>query len=358
MLRKFIILVCLTVPIVLGFVLYKTQPIVQESIQNNIVERFVYSPQIPSLETIFEDDHSWVSTLSAERIRVFIATGDVIPSRSVNYQATIRNDYKWAFAKTADVLKKADITFINLETPIIKNCPVTQVGMIFCGSSKHIEGLLFSGIDIASLANNHAANYGVKGVEETAELLASQGIEVAGIKAPVVKNIRGVTFAFLGYNDISSPQPGISNAEKEKIQKEISEAKQNADIVIVTYHWGAEYRTQPDERQKELGRFTIDSGADVVIGNHPHWIQPIELYKGKLITYAHGNFVFDQMWSEETKKGVVGRYTFYDDQLVDVEYLPLYIKDYGQPSFLIGEEKQAILSSMKQESIILSAQIK
>ena len=104
-----------------------------------------------------------------------------------------------------------------------------------------------------------------------------------------------------------------------------------------------------------LGHFTIDSGADLVIGNHPHWIQPIEIYKGKLITYAHGNFVFDQEWSLKTKQGVVGKYTFYDNQLVDVEFLPIQIENYGQPFFLAGQAKKSILESMKIQSKIFSS---
>ena len=99
-----------------------------------------------------------------------------------------------------------------------------------------------------------------------------------------------------------------------------------------------------------MGHLAIDSGADLVIGNHPHWVQPIEIYKDKLITYAHGNFVFDQEWSLKTKQGVIGMYTFYNNHLVDVEYLPLQIEDFGQPYFLTGEAKQNILSSMKIQS--------
>lgn len=313
----------------------------------------VFSPTLPTLPMIF-NDHSWTATLSAQRMRTVIATGDVIPSRSVNYQATRFNNFTWAFEKIADTVKNADITFINLETPLLDDCPVTQEGMIFCGSSRHIEGLVLSGVDVASLGNNHAGNHGVAGVEETVDHLVQKGIKVTGIDGPEYIEVRGVRFAFLGYNDITAPQPGVSNTDEEKIKGDIQEARQHADVVIVTYHWGVEYRSQPDDRQKYLGHFTIDSGADLVIGNHPHWIQPIEIYKGKLITSAHGNFVFDQMWSEKTKEGVIGRYTFYDNQLIDVEYIPLKIKDYGQPYFLEGLEKQRILGEMRSETDKLS----
>lgn len=324
----------------------------EKSNQSTTVEQ-LYFPQTPTLEQVFSDDHSWIATLSGERRRTIIATGDIIPARTVNFKIVARDDFTWPYQKTTDVLKNADITFINLETPLLKDCPVTREGMVFCGNAQHVEGLVFAGVDIASLANNHAGNHSEKGVNETTSILTQHGIAVMGTdKNPItVKNIRGVRFAFLGFNDITSPQPGVLDVDEKLIRQEIARAKTMADVVIVTYHWGGEYRAQPDDRQKYLGHFTINAGADFVIGNHPHWIQPIEFYQGKLITYAHGNFVFDQMWSEETKKGVVGKYTFYGGTLIDAEYFPIYIKDYdGQPIFLEGDEKQKILDNMKKES--------
>lgn len=315
-----------------------------------------------TIDSIFSLDKKLPTGVKEDEVITLIATGDVIPARSVNYQASIRNDFKWAFEKTADFLKTGDITFINLETPLIKDCPLTQEGMIFCGSNKHIEGLLLSGVDVASLANNHSANYGKQGVDKTVELLNKNGIKTMGLSEPSIVEVKGVKFGFLGYNDIEKNSIVVS-AEKEKIKKDIENLKSFSDVIVVTYHWGAEYGSQPDQSQIDLGRFTIDSGADLVIGNHPHWIQPIEIYepkgsnpsdyKGKLITYAHGNFIFDQEWSQKTKEGVVGKYTFFKDQLIDVEFFPVEIIDYGQPYFLSGERKQKILDEMKQESLIL-----
>lgn len=315
------------------------------------IEKYPY----PNLESIFSDNHNTAKNLDPNKKIVLIATGDVIPARSVNYQTTARNNFKWPFERVADIIKDADITFINLETPLLDNCPVTQQGMIFCGSSKHLDGLAFAGVDIASLANNHAGNWGEIGVEETVEHLTNAGIQATGHsnQPPANKTIKGTRFTFLGFNDITKPQPGINNVDDQKVCGDIKAARKNADVVLVTFHWGAEYRGQPDERQKQLGHLAIDCGADLIIGNHPHWIQPVEIYQGKLITYAHGNFIFDQEWSEKTKLGVVGKYTFQGKNLVDIEYLPVKIIDYGQPYFLQGEEKQRILEEMKQESLRL-----
>ena len=313
-------------------------------------EKPSYIEKIPEIDQIFSPGHNQISSFPKEKLRTIIATGDIIPARSVNFQANIRKDFKWPYLETAQILKSADITFINLETPLFPNCPLTNEGMIFCGDAGNLEGLKYSGVDIASLANNHAGNFGKEGVQKTYDLLVKNRVLVTGVNGPVVMDIRGLKFAFLGYNDITKPQPGISNADEEKIKSEILKAKKIADVVIVAFHWGVEYQDQPDERQKYLARFAIDAGADLIIGNHPHWIQPVEVYKNKLITYAHGNFIFDQEWSLKTKQGVVGKYTFYDKTLIDAEFFPIQIEDFGQPHFLEGEEKIKILEAMKVQS--------
>jgi len=318
-----------------------------------ITKKLQFTPSLPSLNQIFNDDHEWMATLSAERVRVLIATGDVIPARSVNFQATKRNNFRWPFEKTADVLKKADITLINLESPLVKDCPLTNEGMIFCGDLRHLEGLVYAGVDVANLANNHLGNYGEEGIKSTVNLLKSASILSTGLSGLIFKDIGGVRFAFLGYNEIGHSESMLSWMNEEKIVSEIKEARKQADVIIVSFHWGVEYTEQPSDRQRQLAHLAIDVGADLIIGNHPHWIQPVEIYKNKLITYAHGNFVFDQMWSEKTKQGVVGRYTFYDDKLIDVEFLPIFIEDYGQPHFLELEERNKILQEMKQASLKL-----
>lgn len=305
----------------------------------------------PTLDKIFKDDHTWISTLSAEKKHVLLATGDIIPARAVNYQVVTRNNFLWPYEKTADELKSADLTLINLESPLIPNCPVTQEGMVFCGDQRNIEGLKFAGVDVANLTNNHLGNHGTIGIDETVKILSTAGITSSGLSEPAYKEANNIKFAFLGYNDLDHSREGFGSEYWNKIKNDIQIAKKSADIMVVAFHWGIEYTSQPIQRQKDLAHFAIDSGADLVIGNHPHWIQPVEIYHNKVITYAHGNFIFDQMWSEKTREGVVGRYTFYDKQLIDVEFLPIKIENYGQPYFLEGSEKKTILDNMKSSSL-------
>lgn len=358
---------------VVALYLKQKPPIISPTTQTSKKAEIVKEEKLPllSLEQIFSNDHTFTATLSAQKKITIIATGDVIPARAVNLKSTQLKDFKWPYYKVVDFLKDADLTYINLETTFVDNCPLTDTGFVFCGDKRAIEGIQFAEIDLANMANNHTANQGPGALLETINMLKESGVEVVGISGPVYirpsdslnsnktpvpptggvyKEIKGVKFAFLGFNDITKVQKGVQNVEEELIKTQIQEAKKNSDVVIVQYHWGVEYRELPDDRQIYLGRFTIDSGADLVIGNHPHWIQPVEYYQGKLITYAHGNFIFDQMWSEETQEGVAGKYTFYGKDLVDVEYFPVRIAPYGQPYFMEGAKRQKILDQMLENS--------
>jgi poly-gamma-glutamate synthesis protein (capsule biosynthesis protein) len=221
--------------------------------------------------------------------------------------------------------------------------------MVFCGDLRHLAGLQFAGVDVVNLANNHMGNHSQAGVDSTVAALQAAGMATPGINDPTYVDVRGQTWAFLGYNEVDQ-QVGIQLSEADLVRQQVTEARARADIVIVQFHWGVEYRYHPTAHQRQLARIAIDAGADLIIGNHPHWFQALEMYNGKLITYSHGNFIFDQMWSNETREGLVGKYTFYDDQLIAVEYWPVWIELHGQPRWLEEEAKQRLLEILKQES--------
>lgn len=278
-----------------------------------------------------------------------MATGDVIPARSVNSRTVRENDFRNPYLKTADLLKTADIVFINLESPLVKNCPTTVEGMVFCGDVRNVEGLKFANVSVANLANNHLANYGKEGIENTVSLLKENGIAVTGLGEAAIITVKGKSFGFLGYNDIGG-FAGIENADVIKIASDVAALKNKTDYVVVAFHWGTEYVSDPTGRQKELAHLAVENGADLIIGNHPHWVQGVEIYKNKFVAYAHGNFVFDQMWSRETREGVVGEYVFGENGLNGVSYYPVIIEDYAQPRFADESEANIILEKMKKSS--------
>lgn len=295
-----------------------------------------YAPTTSYYSMIFDIAQSPLATPiespSSSELVTILAVGDVMLGRSVNQNIVESGDSSWPFRYVKDTLKQADITFINLESPLVKNCPVTESGMIFCGASSNVVGLVSSGVDVASVANNHATNYGIQGLAETVATLDANGIKVVGQGEPAVVSRRGHQYAFLSYNDVGR-YPGISSADPATISAAINSAKQLAEVVLVSFHWGSEYQNTPNARQVQLAHAAIDAGADVVIGAHPHWVQTKEIYQGKPIYYSLGNFVFDQEWSVETKKGLAVRLTYQGLDLLKTEELPVFIQNYGQPTW-------------------------
>jgi poly-gamma-glutamate synthesis protein (capsule biosynthesis protein) len=313
-------------------------------ISDNINLDSIFKHRQPVVENNFDKTSSRYTLL---------ATGDIVIGRSVNYKTVTSKNFKLPYEKTADFLKSSDITFINFESPLVEDCPITVEGMIFCGDNRNIEGLTYSDIDIVNLANNHMGNYGKEGIDNTVRILEENGIAYTGIEESAVLEVKGKKFGFLGYNEVADAGPYVSGTDPEVIQREIRQLRDRVDFVIVAFHWGVEYTSNPSENQINLAHLAVDSGADLIIGNHPHWVQGVEIYKDRFISYSHGNFIFDQMWSRETGEGVIGKYVFDDDGLVEVEYFPVIIDDYNQPRFASEEEAEVVLSRMRESSLNL-----
>jgi hypothetical protein len=297
--------------------------------------------------------------LDPSRIRTLIATGDVIPARYTDVTIRSRgNDFLYTVAATKEITAAADLTVINLEAPLIDGCPYHDSGLIFCGQTGFTTALAAAGVDVATLENNHIANYGPAGIAETEEALTAAGIDLADSDTPAVRDVRSLKFGFLAFNGVEE------TLDREAMVAQIEALRPRVDILAVAVHWGAEYVSLPkmspgiaEDDPVEIAHLAVDAGADLIIGNHPHWVQAVELHKGKFIAYAHGNFIFDQMWSYETRVGVIGRYTFYDDVLVAVEFIPTLIENYAQPVPMEGAEAQAVLDGMKAASEDLAGRV-
>ena len=290
--------------------------------------------------------------LDPSRLRTLVATGDVIPARHTDVVIRSRgDDFLYTVAATKEITAAADLTVINLEAPLIEGCPYHDSGFTLCGRPGFAAALHAAGVDIASLENNHIGNYGVEGIYETEDALTAAGIDHADRITPVVKDVRGLKFGFLAFNGVGE------TINRAKVSAAVQALRPQVDVLAVAFHWGAEYVSLPqtapgvaDDDPVEIAHLAVDAGADLIIGNHPHWVQAVELYKGKFIAYAHGNFIFDQMWSYETRVGVIGRYTFYDDVLLKVEFVPTLIEEYAQPVPMRGTEAQAVLDGMRAAS--------
>src|SRR4030081_3008663 len=183
------------------------------------------TPPALALSSIFGTDKPDLSRYDPAQLRVITATGDVIPAREVNYQTVLHKDWVYPWRKVADDLKTSDLLFINLESPLIKNCPIIHGGFKFCGDERAIAGLDYAGVNVANLANNHLTNFGPAGTNETQILLAKHGIGMSGLGLYEIPDLRGVTFAFLGFNGVGT------HIDRVGLQGEIDLVRPEAGVV-------------------------------------------------------------------------------------------------------------------------------
>ena len=247
-----------------------------------------------------------------------------------------------------DVIKSADIAVANFENPAPDKPRFHASGTVFSADPRFIDGLADAGIDYVSLANNHIRDAGGAGLLQTIANVTRRGIAVSGAgknlaaaRTPAILEAGGVKVAILGYDAIAASyhatasRIGSAPLTAAYVKADVAAARAaGADLVIVYPHWGTEYDPTPFANQKKLAEMVIDNGADMVIGNHAHWAAAMEIYKGKPIWYALGNFVFDQTWSEPTMEGITLELTFRGKELVQVRIRPHIILDKAQPNFL------------------------
>jgi poly-gamma-glutamate synthesis protein (capsule biosynthesis protein) len=254
-----------------------------------------------------------------------VAVGDVLMHEAVKRSAETHGKgaadggYSWLFAPVADLLAAADLTFANLETPIAPDASAGTREYVFNAPPAAAAALRSAGVDAVAVANNHAFDQGRAGFEETLRRLEQAGLAAVGAgpegkaAGPLRLEAGGLTLAFLGYahffnqdgNACPGAAPGAARCQqagqldRARILDDVRAAAGAADAVVVSLHWGVEYEQQPRADDVELARALVDAGALVVLGHHPHVLQPIELHRradGRVgvIAYSLGNFVSNQ----------------------------------------------------------------
>jgi poly-gamma-glutamate synthesis protein (capsule biosynthesis protein) len=291
-----------------------------------------------------------------------IAVGDVSFSRAVERAVKRANDINYPLLKIRDYFKTADLVFGNLETPITKGAEIPDFEMIFRSNPGTEQALKEAGFSILSLANNHTPNFGEKGLSDTFDYLDDAGIEYVGAgrntkeaNQPVFIEKEGIKLAFLAYNDNDvvpnsyealEDRAGTAFMRIDKMIKAVKEAKKEANFVIVSMHSGIEYVNEPNNSQVNFARAAIDSGADLIIGHHPHVVQVMEKYKDKFIFYSLGNFIFDQPQSLETREGIAIKVYFTKNNVNKISILPVFMEKLAQPRMANDQESEKILKRL------------
>jgi len=220
------------------------------------------------------------------------------------------------FAGVARALAQADVRVANLECVIAQSGQALDKPWTFRAHPRVLP-MLRRHVDVVSLANNHAGDYGKQAFAEMLGRLQAANLPYVGggrdwreAHRPLIMERKGVKIALLAYDDFfprvfeaGEQLPGVAWAEDAQVAYDIAQARQQADVVIPFMHWGQEHEPLANARQRELARLMIDAGADAVVGSHPHVVQDTEVYRGKPIIYSLGNFVFDGFSSPDNNTG-------------------------------------------------------
>ena len=232
------------------------------------------------------------------------------------------NNYSYFMENVYDIFNEDDYTIVNLETTFTdtnnKSPKGGNVFFHFKGPKDYINILTGSSIEGVTISNNHIYDYGSEGFNDTVEVLKENNVGICGEGYRILENIKGINVGFLGYAAWDA-----SEETKAMVAEDINDLRsEGADIVIPYFHWGIEREYKPNGYQVELARFAIDSGADAVIGSHPHVMQSIENYNGKIIAYSMGNFSFGGNSNPKDKRTFMLqiKYNFENEDLVKTEY--------------------------------------
>lgn len=231
-----------------------------------------------------------------------LAGGDVLMDRSEAADID-------PFTGIDPLLASADIALVNVEMVISdRGEPLEGKEFTFRAPPSAASRIAAAGIDVANLANNHAADYGPEALLDTVDVLEAEGVIALGAGATSADAYRhriievrpGVRVAFVGASMVvplgfpaTGTRPGIASAyQQDRVLASVRAAASEAEVVIAVVHWGVERMTCPDARQRDFAFQLLQHGADAVIGQHPHVLQPIVLDDGKLVAYSLGNFVW------------------------------------------------------------------
>ncbi|MHB8418697.1 MAG: CapA family protein [Myxococcales bacterium] len=242
------------------------------------------------------------------------AAAATLAARNVGSASTNHGGFDDLFSSVAPELHRVDLGFGNLEFPVAPRAGRGTKPFVFNASPIVLQALRAAGFSVVSCANNHAFDQGRAGVAETVENVVAAGLAEVGAgrdraeaELPVQLNIHGIRLAILGFTarfnenlDVDDPKaPRVAPADPAAMQAAVAAARRQADFVIVSIHWGTEYAPAPDPGEEELAHRLVDAGAGLILGSHPHVLQPIEVYPAAdgrlaLIAYSLGNFISNQ----------------------------------------------------------------
>ena len=216
--------------------------------------------------------------------------------------------YGWPFSLIGDYLKNDDWTVANLEVVLTTRRNHVDKNHPLVGAPDHVNVLTESSVEMVNTVNNHCMDFYVEGYRQTLETLDQAGVQHFGTVYPNRPEgsdilgeveIKGIRFGFIGFS-----YPQDSDLKRIAARIAVLKEERGCDLVIVSMHWGRETHMTPESEQAKFARDIINAGADMIWGHHPHVLQPIQVYNGKLILYSTGNFTFGTMSKVDPSTGI------------------------------------------------------
>ena len=290
-----------------------------------------------------------------------VAAGDIMLDSWIE-QVVREQGWHYPFVYVDSILQKADLVFANLEAPFGKQDSAFPKTYTFQVEPDLVRVLTAGRINMVSLANNHILDFGPAALKETRELLDEYGIKYAGAgmnlweaRQPAVFNIKGKKVAVACYS-LTFPEEfwatdstaGTCFPSHTFFYTDIRRFKAENDILILSFHWGAELLATPKEYQVDLAHRAIDAGADLILGHHPHVIQGLEVYKGKLIAYSLGNYVFSS-YSDKATRSMLLRLWYSGESFKRCTIIPIDVHNRYvefQPRVLQNEDKNIFFNEL------------
>jgi len=252
-----------------------------------------------------------------------------------------------AFGAAAAVLADADLTMVNLETAIAVGGRPEQKSFTFQAPPSALTALADAGVDVATMANNHGADYGLDGLHQTLAAISRSGFPVIGIGAnaaaaytPYYRTVNGVRIAIVAASQVqdetlahfsaTDTSPGIANAYSDRLLAEVRTAKAHADLVIAYLHWGTEYQSCPNADQQALAGTLAAAGVSAIVGTHAHVLQGAGWRPdGHYVAYGLGNYFWWLSFGNAQDDNGVLRLTIANGRVRSAQFVPSELDDQG-----------------------------
>lgn len=254
------------------------------------------------------------------------------------------------------IFEEDDLTIVNMEGTLTEETTRVDKQFAFKGDPEYVKILTSSSVEAANIANNHSHDYGKKSFQDTVQTLEENGIKTFGYDDVAVLEVKGIRVGMFGIYELDDHLERIP-----QVKQDIAKLKdQNVDIIVAVFHWSNELVTVPDENQVTLAHLAIDEGADVVVGHHPHVVQGIDEYKGKMIAYSLGNFcfggnthptemdtfIFQQKFILDGKRNITGS----EYKVIPCRVSSETTYNNYQPTPLVGEEVKETMDKIEERS--------